>query len=365
MRVKAVKVRPDERFARLLELSSSSSVVDDPAMASLIGIASALRVAGQAPGLPIPDPDFRAALRQRLVAVATVQEPAVAKRQRSLADLGYRARRRLATVAAGITVATSVAGVGVAAAHSLPGDPFYGVKKATEAVQLWATFGDEAKGKRHLEFARERLAEVKALPRTSSHIPSTFAAMDSQTTQGTSELLASYRSSHSTTPLADLLIFSRQQIADLQRLAPTLPPAARVAETRSLAIVTGVAAQVHRAAPGVCVLCQNNNGIVPNVHSTSPTPSPQHSSHPSTQPSNHPSQSPTGGTSLPSTSGPSGGPSVPTQLPTTHLPTHVPTHLPTQLPTHLPTKVPTSGLNSLLHHTPNPVVSSILGGLGH
>jgi hypothetical protein len=372
--VKAVKVRPDERFARLLEISSSASATDDPEMAPLMNLASALRVAGQAPGLPMPDPAFRAALRQRLVAVATVQEPDVALHgvpspKRTVADITYRTRRRLAALGGTFAVATSLAGVGVAAAHSLPGDPFYGVKRATESVQLWVTQGDDAKGKRHLEFARERLAEVKALPTDSSHIVSTLASMDAQTTQGTDELIASYQSTHSTAPLADLLTFSRQQAADLRQLAVTLTPAARAAEAKSLQLVNSVTAQVHHAAPGVCVLCAPGVGPTPSGTPRSPSPTPAKSAHPSKHPSS--GSSPHNG----STSQPSGGTSpghsgngLPTSPPSNVLPTKPSTHVPTQLPTkHLPTQLPTKHLTTLNHHKPSPlpIVSSVLGGLGH
>jgi hypothetical protein len=371
---KAVKIKPDERFARLLELSSSAGATEDPAMGSLVNLASALRVAGQAPGLPMPDPDFRAALRQRLVAVATVQEPdAVTHGARSpkqtVADISYRTRRRLAALAGTFAVATSVAGVGVAAAHSLPGDPFYGVKRATESVQLWVTRGDDAKGKRHLQFARQRLAEAKALPSDSSHIVSTLAAMDSQTTQGTDELIASYQSTHATAPLADLLTFSRIQAADLLQLAPTLTPAAQAAEAKSLLLVKGVVVQVRHAAPGVCVLCAPGLAPTPNGSTQSPSPSPHKSAHPSKHPSN--------GASAPagSSSQPSGGASprhsggLPTTPPTSLLPTHQPTRLPTGNPTKLlPTQLPTKSLQSTLNHhkpTPLPILSSVLGGVGH
>lgn len=370
--MKTVKVKPDERFARLLELSSSAGATEDPAMASLLNLTSALRVAGQAPGLPTPDPDFRAALRQRLVAVATVQEPATAThgvRSRTVSDIGYRTRRRLAALAGTFAIATSVAGVGVAAAHSLPGDPFYGVKRATESVQLWTTRGEDAKGKRHLQFARERLAEAKALPVGSSHTVSTLAAMDSQTTQGAAELIATYDSTHSTAPLADLLTFSRVQTAGLAQLAVSLTPAARAAEAKSLLLVQGVVVQVRHAAPGVCIICAPGIAPTPTPTETrSPSPSPHKSAHPSKQPSNGAS-APAGSSSHPSTgASPRHSNGLPTSPPTSLLPTHAPSKLPTHVPTKLPTQLPTKNLQSTLNHhkpSPLPIVSSVLGGLGH
>lgn len=375
--MKAVKVKPDERFARLLEVSSPAASAADPTMGSLVNLASALRVAGQAPGLLTPDPEFRAALRQRLVAVATVQGPVAAthglrSRRQAVADMGYRTRTRLAALAGTFTIATSFAGVGVAAAHSLPGDPFYGVKRATESVQLWATRGDEAKGKRHLEFARQRLAEVKALPTDSSHIASTLAAMDSQTTEGSSELISSYQSSHSSAPLADLVIFSRQQVADLEKLAATLPANLQAAEANSVKLASGVEDQVHQVAPGVCVLCAPNSTVTPNGTSPSPSPSPNQSVRLSNHPSRGASSPPANSSSNPSTGGPS--PRKSSGLPTSNPTKVVPTNLPTSNPTNVvPTQIPTGGLSSVVHHVhahhhksnPLPVVSSVLGGVGH
>jgi hypothetical protein len=58
--------RADE-FSRLLE---SDSRTDDPVTGPLLAVADALR---SVPTVDGPRPEFRTALRQRLVAVATVQ----------------------------------------------------------------------------------------------------------------------------------------------------------------------------------------------------------------------------------------------------------------------------------------------------
>src|SRR4051794_18558829 len=62
--------RRAEQFADLLERDART---DDPALSPLVALSSALRSAPVADG---PTPEFRTALRRRLVAVATVQDVA-------------------------------------------------------------------------------------------------------------------------------------------------------------------------------------------------------------------------------------------------------------------------------------------------
>lgn len=349
----SARIKPEEQFARLLELSSAASVGTDGPMASMANLANALRSAGQSAMLPAPDPAFRDALRQRLVAVATVQGdlPAADRAgERGFAAISYRMQRRVAAITGAVAVATSFAGVGVAAAHSLPGDPFYGVKRATESVQLWVARGDEAKGQKHLEFAATRLAEARKLSPSSSHIASTLSAMDAETKAGSSELITAYKSSHSTAPLADLVTFTNNQVKGLSELAATLPPDLKKKEAASVALLGGVAVQVKKVANGVCILCKP--GPVVTTHRTSPPPKPgpHQSKHPGTKASQQPGST---------------GPSTPVSP---HPSKHASTQ-PSQHPTEtsiLPT--PTSILSSILHpkHTlsPLPVVSKLLDNLG-
>jgi hypothetical protein len=352
------RLKPDEQFARLLEISSPIAAGADPTMGSMANLANALRAAGAVAAPAGPDPAFRAALRQRLVAVATVQTPtpaAATTRIRAISSVRHRAHRRIAALAGTVAIATSVVGVGVAAARSLPGDPFYGVKRATEAVQLWTAHGDQAKGKRHLEFAQTRLAEARALPADSSHIASTLAAMNAQTKAGSSELISAYRSSKSTAPLTDLVVFSRQQYLSLLQLAKTLPTSLRAQDLASLGVLTTVVKQVHNAAPGVCLSCLVSRSQRPKGQPTTTPVSP--SANPSKTPNPRPSRSASKGTSAPrptrSTS--------PIQQPTSIIPTGIiPTGIiPTKL---IPTLPPLLHLGK--HKHPLPAVSTLLKGLG-
>jgi hypothetical protein len=343
------RVKVDEQFARLLEVSSPVAAAADPTLGVMANIANALRATAN-PAPPGPDPVFRAELRQRLVAVATVQaaEPALARARShagAVSTVTSRAQRRIAALAGTIAIATSLAGVGVAAARSLPGDPFYGVKRATEAVQLWTARGDLSKGKRHLEFARTRLAEAQALPQNSSHLASTLAAMNAQTTSGSTELITAYKASKSPQALTDLVMFSHQQLIGLVKLGATLPTAVRRQELGSIGVLVGVVKQVHTVANGLCVLCGTSGGATPGSHPTTP---PTPSAHPSSNPptttlptrSAHPSSNP------PTRSGSSSKPH-PSHTPLIPLPT-------------------ISSILHLHHHHkhPLPTVSTLLKGLG-
>jgi hypothetical protein len=254
-----------EDFARRLD---GDTAAGGSSTAGLADIATALRAMGRSVTLPAPDPQFRIDLRQRLVAVATVQHagPAIAgagaavpsrvagRRTPRASDRAVpRGRRTLLAMAAGVAVVTSVAGVSVAASRSLPGSPFYDVKRAAESVQLFTARGQLDKGHRHLEFAATRLSEARALSPTSSHLPSTLDGMDSQTRDGSSDLIAAALSSHSVAPLTELRTFAHSQYAGLKSLIATSPPALRQREAQSanlLAGIDGEAAQLAVATTG-------------------------------------------------------------------------------------------------------------------
>ena len=345
--------RADE-FARLLDAPART---DDPAVAPYLALASALRAVPAAAG---PSPEFRTALRQRLVAVATVQpagsvvESAGVKWRTATAT--WKVQRRMAVVAGGAAAATAIAGIGVGASKSLPGEAFYGIKRATENVQLALTSGQEAKGKKHLEFAQTRLREVEALvghnsaltavlpggvgalgvlsdEAKASTIISTLQDMDAETRAGAHDLLVVAVTDDSSEALQALNEFTVSQFNDLRDVLPALPTAAQPRATQSLSLLTVVAKQSANAA-------RTNNGGAGTGSSGSsggstgtPTPSaprPSRTSSPTpTQtgaPLPTPDATPSQGTL------PSAGTNVPTQVPT------IPP-LPTLLP--LPTSIPT------------------------
>jgi hypothetical protein len=347
--------RRSEQLAELLEHDVRTH---DPDLAPLLAIGTALRSAAVADG---PAPEFRAALRQRLVAVAAVlgvgETASVSSRVRETAG-AWRFQRRVALVAGGAAAVTAVAGVGVGASRSLPGDAFYGLKKTSETVQLALAQGDEAKGKRHLEFARTRLSEVRALAAHGAALPTlvpgqplaaslpqsgdsarltdTLRAMDDETRAGAQDLFLAYQHSGSTEPLTALHTFTQTQYAELMALLPVLPADVQASAKRSLALLRIVNADTVSLAPHRTSR-SSGTGTTPTHHkgrhTTSPsaTPTPTPSTVSPAPSSSGSKQAPTG-TSVPA---------VPTIPP---IPTVGP--LPTDLPSTLP-PLPdlSSGLN--------------------
>ncbi len=398
-----------EELARLLE-----GAVSGPGLLTAGQLTLATRLRTLAPTLEVtPRPEFRAALRQRLVAVATVQAsvgaPVEAARPTALdAAVSWtqsrKAQRRIGVLAGSMAGVIAVSGVGLASSRSLPGQPFYGLKKATESVELSFVSGDTAKGSKHLEFAATRLREVGALARgegqlalsvatdgsptasgaafggsLSSRIVTTLAAFDAETRSGQTLLESAYRSSQKSEPLQILKTFASSSQQDLTALVDTLPASARPSAQNSLELVFSVGSDARElltlgACGGECypgnagptlptepepepmpgatanpTPAQPDTNGVPDCQcapSPAPAPTPEPSGPtPSPTPTASPEPTSTPSPSASPTASPTGTPGpLPTDLPTglpTGLPTILPTILPTGLPTLLPVPLPT------------------------
>jgi hypothetical protein len=387
-----------EELARLLE-----GAVAGPSATTGGYVALATRLRAVSPALnevAAPRPEFRAALRQRLVAVASVQgvQPlavpsavpggASALERAVVWSRTWSAQKRLAIASGGLAAVVALTGVAVASSRSLPGQPFYGLKRASEGLQLDLTKGDTAKGTKHLEFAATRLREVRALAHgdselalggaggsatvaaglassVQSRINSTFADFNSETSQGRTLLEKVYRSTGRTAPLRVLTTFATQQQARLTSLIPELPAGTSQAAEESLALVTDVGSTATELlAIGTCAAsCDpsaggptlpvepgptpgtsaspetpgDSNGVPP-CSCVEPSKTPEPSSSPTETPTAEPTATPT--TSPKPTKSPSPAPILPTILPT-DLPTVLPTILPTLVPLPLPTELPT------------------------
>ena len=395
------RTRVDE-LARLLD-----GAVSGPGTLTAGHAALAIRLRALAPALEpaaTPRAEFRAALRTRLVAVATVQAATAADapfaapltRPKALeAAVSWtqsrKSQRRIGVTAGAMAGVIAFTGVGIAASRSLPGQPFYGLKRSTEDVQLRLTSGDQAKGTKHLEFAATRLREVKALAQgdgelalgasrtpvasglafggsLQTKITDTLADFNSETSTGQTLLEAVYRKTGKPEPLRILQTFSAEQRSKLTALIPTLPESTQPSAQTSLALVTDVnTTATQLLALGICGgECFPGNGG-PTLP-TEPAPAPGATATPSNgtdsnnvpscfcgQPSTPPQPSPAAAPSpsdAPS-SGPAGTPSpapsatpspTPALVPTaTPVPTAVASLLPTPLPTILPTTLPTLG----------------------
>ena len=342
--------RADE-FSRLLE---SDARTDDPVTGPMVALAEALRAVPVADEASLPRPEFRAALRQRLVAVATVQGVGAVETpmQRARAAGGtWKLQRRLTALAAGAAVVTGVSGVSLAASRSLPGDPLYGVKQAAESAQLATTIGTEARGKRHLQFARTRVSEVADLAKDghAALIIDTLRSMDVETRAGANDLFAAFRDSGSAEPLRALDRFTQQQYGDLRALLDSLPPAAQASARSSLALLAVIATDNVRSA----------TGSAPGAPSVAPSPGTTTPG--ATQPTSSPTSSaqPTQG----SGSGPASSPTKSAPAPVT-VPTAVPTAVPSVSAPTLPTIPPLPSTGVLPTDVPS-LPSDLTGLLGH
>ena len=352
--------RADE-FDRLIDAGERT---DDPTDAPMLAVTTALR---DLPTVPGPRAEFRAQLRLRLVAVAAVQVPEaeaspVAKVRE--ATRTWRVQRRMVAAAAGAAVVTAVAGVGIGASRSVPGQPFYGVKKAAEGAQLATTFGTEARGKRHLQFARTRLTEVEALAAgrssamgaqrvlatrfvadsgSSSLILSTLRAMDAETRDGANDLFAAFGATGSAEPLRALNKFTTTQYDDLHTLLPELPTSVQDRAATSLALLQLVHSDTASLA-----------GTATTPNTSQPTPGSSNSPAPGKSATATPSSST-------SSSTPTTAPPPPITVPgTKSSPVVIPTIGPSSVPQ------PTAPLPSTLPSTlPSVDISSLPGLLGH
>lgn len=358
--MKLMPQRRAEEFAWLLETQGRT---DDPVTAPLLTVVDALT---EVPATPAPRPEFRAALRQRLVAVAAVQaaNPTTERTVDRVRAAGssWKVQRRLVAVGAGAAVVTAVAGIGVGASRSLPGQPFYGVKRATEDIQLATTFGTEDRGKRHLQFARERLSEVTSLSdhssalgqmagehdyagaavvdrATSQLIADTLRDMDVETRAGANDLFVAYRDSGSTEPLSALNAFTVRQYRELRALVAALPADVRAQAMSSLSLLNLVATDTVALANGA-QSSRPDPSITPSHRPTTPPVTPSRT--PSSTPGA--STSPTGPAPSTSTT-----PGVPNVVPTGPGIPSIPAS-PTLPVGPLPTAVPSLDVDGLLGH---------------
>jgi hypothetical protein len=377
--VSAVNLTPSRRradeFARLLD---GGGRTDDPGLAPLVTLATALQA------LPLgPTPDFRAGLRQRLVAVAAVQTepaptPGAGEKVREWAS-SWRTQRRLALAAGGLAAVTAIAGIGISGSRSLPGEPFYAVKSAAERLQLATTSGDLDRGKLHLAFARARMSEVRALSdgTNASVIVTTLRRMDRETRTGTTDLTQAWHDTGSIDPITALQSFAQRQTADLTAVLPALPAAAKAQADQSLALLRGVNVVVAKMQAASCLTgCSGSTGSAPGTSNGSPSnvaPSAGTGARTGTSPGAGIGTGTGTGTTLPGTSSTGTGsttgiaPGIGTSTNPLPIPTlsPVPTLTTSPLPTLSTAPLPTSTSLPTLSTAPLPSASttSILPGL--
>lgn len=334
--------RRAEEFARLLESGAGST---DRPLSSMLTVARGLQ---SLPTDGAPSEEFRVTLRKRLVAVAAVQaqaQPAPAtSRGRSWAGgrQGWQGQRKIAVVSGTLAALVAVAGVAVGASRSLPGDPLYGVKRGTEAAQLFVTSGNVDRGNRHLDYARTRLQEISDLLKPGSalgggalgqplaaapaagslagRLTDALKDMDSDTLDGSRDLTEAFRDQHDRGALLTLRSFATQQHHELAGLLPAFPAAAKPRAELSLGLLTAVHQRAQQlldtgACTGACAQAtpghtgEDRLGVLP-CNCTGPAPAQPGTTTPAPTPSATPSSG-----SQPSGEGPVPAPSTTSSAP--------------------------------------------------
>lgn len=211
----------------LAALLDGEDVPDAPAsLRTLTGLAADVRDHAT---LAAPTPEFRASLRAELVAAADAPpgllDRARAAWARQTANLRASTRVAVATVTASSMLGS--AGVAVAAQQSLPGDALYGVKALTEDARLALAADTVAEARLHLEFARERLAELRATAGRldSSQVTALLDEMDAHSEAGAAVLLAGVTTGQ--TDADEVREFTSLQRSGLVAVLADLPPQAK------------------------------------------------------------------------------------------------------------------------------------------
>jgi hypothetical protein len=222
--------REAEEFAALLDAGRAPAGHE---LETLVSLAGALAPTGQT-----PRPEFRAELRERLVAEAAARTPVVpTPRRRTREETSPEPRHRLRSAVATVVLTAVVAGGGAAAAstRALPGDVLYGLKRQIENVQLALAGSDLDRGREHLEQADARLGEAESLAASSSAgepgtvraIDATLAEMVRATDAGTTDLTNAYRETGDPEPMQVLDRFVADQRERLGDLLALLDPSLR------------------------------------------------------------------------------------------------------------------------------------------
>lgn len=283
-----------EEFAAALEGSGAASARRDPALAPLLSLAQGLQAVPLAAA-----PDFRDALRQRLLAVATVAPsplavPSPADRARTWVE-GWRVQRALQVAAASMAGVVAVTGVSVGASRSAPGDALYGMKRSAEGVQLSLARNDVNRGKRHLQHAETRLREVARIvgedialgpaPSTPGQITVAFGgsksarvaeglhAMDDSTRDGTRLLFEAYTEEQDDDVLRYVQEFTARQREHLGAVISALPAEAYDDAEASLSLVSNLHLRATQLlAVGTCGAenCVALKPVAPSPGATTP-----------------------------------------------------------------------------------------------
>src|SRR5215207_2394851 len=247
----------------------SPRLSDDPELMDAVELAGRLRTAGAVS----PRPEFTAELRHRLLeqaaARAAMTTPTLVRSapddhdepppreddDASVTDIRHRHGRRIRLVASTAALVLLGGGIGSAAAaqQAMPGDTLYGMKRSIENVSTNVSVGDDSRGRRELEHAMTRLAEIDAMVENGggdvTTINSTLDDFSAQARKGVTRLVASYQQDgdvSSITAVTTFITSARQAIGEL---APKLPPESLKGAVEALATIEQLAQHTNVACP--------------------------------------------------------------------------------------------------------------------
>lgn len=139
-----------------------------------------------------PRPEFQAALRQRLLAVAATQgigaTATTTETPAKQTGQPMSGGRRMVVASALAVGVLGLSGVSTASADALPGEALYPVKRSAERAQLALAGSESNRGQLYFEFARTRLAEAGRVTDDPEALNTALTDMDSQLASGMKSL---------------------------------------------------------------------------------------------------------------------------------------------------------------------------------
>jgi hypothetical protein len=178
------------------------------------------------------------AIEQRLLKRATEIKPSKAKPSRWHLPFSLRP---LVTVAATLIVVLALVlagggGIVYASTDSLPGSPLYGVKRATEQVQLFLAPMGTGRAELHIRFAQRRLEEVQALAEIKGKVDEeTLVAIAEETELALKEVEGAHPAEKSNL-LEKLASLTERQQTVLKGVQAKAPEAAQKGLNRALEV---------------------------------------------------------------------------------------------------------------------------------
>jgi len=253
------RLRQRERFARAVDDASPPDTQPyDPKLAGELAVVVMLR---RDADTTAPDDAARDRMRARVLSELGVPQPirpspvprvprtptSPAKAARASRVTGTRGRLVIALGAAFCLVLVLSGMTLLLARNALPGDPLYAVRRTVESATLGLTSGDDAKGRKHLEFAGDRVGDIESLAARYPDLANSpvgdyltaFADFDSDAGAGTAGLTG-YAANHGSADLTLLRTWAGQQTGRIRHVEPMLPVPARTRAEQSVALLARI-----------------------------------------------------------------------------------------------------------------------------